>query len=271
LGVGEITGLAVRGDALWISTTAGLFEYTDGAVSSVMEPVDSRGLHGGLTASYVSAEIGEPGHYWAIEPGQDTWQILDFTDSEITEVRPGDQSLYALSGGALLQYLTNGNSAVWRRIALTMGEGPEDDISALVTSTSGQLWGLNSQLIFQHTRGTVNKIIREDDLEATRLLVDEDGVAWLSDGETLTTYSDAPPSTIDASWTASINAFAMANCDRCHGELGTAHGLHTQAQWTAEIDNIIRVLGDGSMPADGAALTLGDAALLQAWKDGGLR
>jgi hypothetical protein len=113
-------------------------------------------------------------------------------------------------------------------------------------------------------------INREDELNSATLIVDSKQAAWLSDSTTLAAYYETPPTTLDISWAGSIAAFAEANCTRCHGSLGTAHALHTQTQWSAEIDGIISALENQSMPADGLALTRGDIALIRAWKDGGL-
>ena len=270
-GGAAITGLIVRDETLWISTDTGLFQFTDDAVSTLMDAQNVGVMHGGAEATYVTGRVGADDGVLVLQPGDDSWQLLNFDSGYFEAIRPGDESLFGLLDGVLHHYVIDAGHAVWRRVELGNEIGSGNPVEVLATSEGGQLWGTTSHSIFQYSRGVLTEVARNDDLQAPNLRVDGVGTAWLSDESKLVAYFEEMPTMREISWTDSIAPFAEANCTRCHGALGTASELHSKEKWVSELDSIIRVVEDGEMPADNQPLELGDAALLRAWKDGGLR
>lgn len=270
-GEATITGLIVRDETLWISTDAGLFQFNNDEVMTLMDALDVRTVNGGGAATYLTGMIGEDDSVLALQPGDDSWQLLDFGSGPFEVIKPGDESLFGLLDGVIHRYVTDADNAVWRQVAIETDSSSGHPVETLETSDGGQLWGITSDSLFQYSRGVLTQVTRSDELHPSQLRVDLTGTAWLSDGTRLSAYFEDAPATREISWAASIGPFAEANCTRCHGALGTARELHSQEQWVSEIDSIIRVVEDGEMPADNQPLELGDAALLRAWKDGGLR
>jgi hypothetical protein len=69
----------------------------------------------------------------------------------------------------------------------------------------------------------------------------------------------------DPTWTLDVQPLALARCDRCHGERGSAHRLVTSALWQDEITTILEAVGNGRMPLNSTPLSAGEIALIQRW------
>jgi hypothetical protein len=103
---------------------------------------------------------------------------------------------------------------------------------------------------------------------ATLVGITEDASVWLADETSLYKLqgSDDP-----VTFAGDILSFQETNCSECHAPGGPAHTIDTYEQWVLEIDNIIQVIEDGTMPAGGRELQGGTVQLLYKWLEDGLR
>ena len=68
-----------------------------------------------------------------------------------------------------------------------------------------------------------------------------------------------------------IQSFNETNCSDCHAPGGPAREIDTYEQWVAQIEEIIAVIEDGTMPAGGRELEGATVQLLYQWLEDGLR
>jgi hypothetical protein len=94
-----------------------------------------------------------------------------------------------------------------------------------------------------------------------------DGRLFLGDGTNLLELAgEAPPT-----WTNDIQPIYAKHCDRCHAAAGSARPELDSAQaFRMNVDMILQVIADGSMPYDRATtVTQEEQQLIARWRDEG--
>lgn len=91
-------------------------------------------------------------------------------------------------------------------------------------------------------------------------------VQW-DDGEQSEAQAEFMTHTVN--WADDISLLNDATCAMCHGQGGTARPLHTPAQWTARIGEIVDATQTARMPL-GQALTPAEVQLIIDWQAAGL-
>jgi hypothetical protein len=155
---------------------------------------------------------------------------------------------------------------VWQPVSVTDEATGSLVDSLMADPTSGATWIQGDQGLRRMLNHAVHTVSSPSP-EATLVAVSAEGSVWLADGEVL--YRLSPPSEV-VSFAEHIVPFYESNCARCHNAESDARPLDTYESWVDDIDLIIAVVGNGTMPADGEALVGGTVELLESWKAGGL-
>ncbi len=264
LAVSAVNALATRGDTVWLATDAELLAIDETTLLRLAIPGVER----------IVASAGSPfvvlDDARVLRDADGTWEALDLGAEPAVQLTPTADGLFGVVDGALSQRITEGEGAAWRPVALGNDDDGEGALQLGVDPTSGALWVLTADALIRVEGDRRTRLERPASPASPTLTIDRTGVVWLYGADAVTrlpveALPDAP------TWDAEIEAFSLANCQRCHGDLGTAPPMHTFEHWVDRADRIIDRLEAGDMPADRQPLTNGDLDLIRAWRNGGLQ
>lgn len=162
------------------------------------------------------------------------------------------------------------NTVSWHPVALTTDAedfGEQGVMQMLTDPQTGATWLRTQTNISRLQQGRVYTQALPSPT-ATLIGIADDASLWLTDDTAIYKLEGtANPVT----FTGDIQAFTDTNCADCHSPGGSAHEIHSYEQWSAEIEKIIEVIEDGTMPAGGRELQGGTVQLLYKWLEDGLR
>jgi hypothetical protein len=267
VGDATVRVLATRGDEIWLGGDAGIWRLSGDALDRFDVPGPVTAIAAAAGADHVVASFAD-GPDLALRASADAWTQHAFSDEPVEHVVPGPGArLFGRSGGRLLERVATDGEAVWRPVALTPDGDAVTDLDALVPDpAAGALWVLTGGAL---ARIEAERTVTGERPSGTVVGATADGSIWLVDGTDLVRATPAHE-VAAPTWSADVQPFAAANCDRCHGPLGTAPPMNTYEEWVDRVDRIVERLGDGSMPSDRRPLTGGDVDLVRRWREGGL-
>jgi hypothetical protein len=262
--VSEVKALATRGDAVWLATETEVLAFDQTTLQRLAIPGVERIVASGGSAFVVLDETR------VLRDADGSWEALDLASEPAQQLTPTADGLFGIIDGALSKRVSDGDDAAWRPVALGTDDGGEGALQLGVDPTSGALWVLTADALIRVEGDSRTRLLRPDSPDALAVAVDRAGAVWLYGADAVTRLPvearpDAP------TWDTDVEAFSVANCQRCHGDLGTAPPMHTFEHWAARADRIIDRLEAGDMPADRQPLTDGDLDLIRAWRNGGLQ
>jgi hypothetical protein len=142
----------------------------------------------------------------------------------------------------------------------------------LLPTLPAQLTGLSASL------GGLSLTVTADPLRFTL-----DPAAWTSGPYTLVldaTYQDTSESFVSEfqlilgdytypSWEEDIFPIYAGNCSKCHSVSGGVLPLDTAQAWEVNIEGILSLVSDGTMPPGNADLSEEEVYTIRAWMEGG--
>lgn len=268
-----VTSLATRGSDLYLGTATRLWLLAAGQLWAFDELAGATEIDASLGA--IDVIVRSNAKTQALRRENDEW-ILRELSAEIGAARavPGSaERIVSLEDGKIQQRTAlEADGIEWRPISLLMDENDPgaSGVEALaVDPVSGAVWAVDAGSLARLDHSRVSLVVRPGSMAAPQTIsVTTDGAVWISDGSILRRFGNAGR---PVSWSEDIAKFSANNCQRCHAPLKVGHPLDSYEIWAEEIDKIVTVLENRTMPQDGAALVGGTVDLVRQWREGGLR
>jgi len=266
------TALEIFDDTIWIATNQGTYLHQAQGLLEFPELTNILSITSFSGANIIVLE-DKSGFVYMLEKDGDDYFGQSIQDELVSSALVGMQNtIFGRAAGTLLQRvpLTTQNTVSWRPVALTTepDDPGEQGVMQMATDPqTGATWVRTQTSLKRLQQDRVyNQPLPSE--HATLVGITEDASVWLADETSLYKLqgSDDP-----VTFAGDILGFQETNCSECHAPGGPAHTIDTYEQWVSEIDNIIQVIEDGTMPAGGRELQGGTVQLLYKWLEDGLR
>lgn len=269
-----VANFTPRGDELWFASQLRLYLLDGTGLYAFDEMLGVASL-----TTHAGGRIGvgtSSGAFSLMVPDGADWQRLDLEgEVDLDALAPSDDRIFGVVDGALLERLARprDGAIVWRPVSLVEDDtdpGATGVTHLVVDPMSGAVWVLQPGLASRIDGDRVGTIALPSLGAITSARVTMDGALWVSDSASLVRIgSDEPP----LSFETHVKPFSDKNCARCHAPmLGISTLVLDSAEdWSANIDEIIRQVEEGRMPADAMPLIGGSADLPRRWLSGGMQ
>jgi hypothetical protein len=266
------TGLAVFEDNIWIATQEGVYLHQPGGLIQFPELANVYHFSSFSGAAQIVLSATD-GSSYLLENQDGNYSGQSLAAEPVSQALVGMQnSILAHHEGALMQRMPGDaeNTVSWHPVALTTDAedfGEQGVMQMLTDPQTGATWLRTQTNISRLQQGRVYTQALPSPT-ATLIGIADDASLWLTDDTAIYKLEGtANPVT----FTGDVQAFTDTNCADCHSQGGSAHEIHSYEQWAAEIEKIIEVIEDGTMPAGGRELQGGTVQLLYKWLEDGLR
>ena len=293
--------LTADGDDLWIGSGGAIYAITP----EHAQPTPDVSGAGAPIVDATGVWVVGDGRLWWLDETLFWWPIelpMQPTSGAANPAANGvwltdDAGLWLLSDGSLFPYLGTPVPRADADPALTV-----DDSGAVLIAADDGLWRVTAER-FIRVNVPPDRITRPADVAISPALpaqvatltatVDDAPIAvrgtdpWMltldpglgegvhtlriavewADGEQAEAEAEFTTHTVN--WAEDIHPLNVAECAMCHGQGGTARPLHTAAQWSDRIDEVLNATQMARMPLDGP-LTPQQIQLIIDWQASGL-
>lgn len=268
----EIQAMAVFNANIWLATNQGVYVYQNGNLLQFPELLNIEHISSfnGASRVILSRQHASPFVLDEVN-GEYFGQSLEDENIALAVVSMQNK-LIALKENTLVQRFVKIDSGLahWAPVALTASEndtGATNVTSMLADPTSGATWMASDIELIRWQQEFVFTMPLPTP-QSELVAAPGDGAVWLADDSNLYKLQG---SNNPITFAEDIESFYETNCSECHAPGGPAHTLNTYAIWVDEIDIILPVVDDGTMPAGDRELVGATSQLLHQWLADGLQ